>query len=58
MNELTPEERSRIMREIVNTVGRILMRLKGMYPPLPVKDHRKVIIEEIPKLKELLEKVV
>jgi len=50
------EERRKLIKEIIYTIGRIEARLK--MSPLMAPDGRIVMMEELPKLKELLEKVV
>lgn len=56
--EIAGEERRKIIKEIILAVGRIKLRLKKTVPPLPIPDGKAVFEKEIPKLKELLEKVV
>jgi len=56
--EIAGEERRKIIKEIILTIGRIKLRLKRTVPPLPIPDGEAVFEKEIPKLKELLEKVV
>lgn len=58
MEKLTPEEYHKIIKEIIYTIGRIRYRMRWTLLPIPVPNHRKVVFEEIPKLKELLEKVL
>lgn len=56
--KIAGEERSKIIKEIILAVGRIKLRLKRAIPPIPIPDGKAVFEKELPRLKELLEKVV
>ena len=52
------DERRKIIDEILRAIGRIKLRLKLGPLWLPVPDGKIVMERELPKLKELLDKVV
>ena len=52
------KDRRKIIDEILRAIGRIKLRLKLGPLWLPVPDGKIVMERELPKLKELLEKVV
>ena len=52
------DERRKIIDEILRAIGRIRLRLKIDPLWLPIPDGKIVMEKELPKLKELLDKVV
>lgn len=56
--KLVEPYRSKTIKEIIYAIGRIKLRLKKSIPPLPIPDGKAVMEKELPRLKELLEKVV
>lgn len=57
-SQISEEEWNRLVEEIIKTIGRMRFRLKQTFLPIPVRNGKIVKEEELPRLRELLKKVV